>query len=139
MGLIWDTAGQERFRTLTSSYYRGAHGVMVVYDVSSRVSFQRLHLWMEELERYHPRRLPRILIGNKLDKEEERQVSQADGEAFAQEYDMSFAECSAKTNTHVQDAFRSLVSEMAEKAAQQQSSTISSSNQSITLGQTQLS
>jgi len=65
---IWDTAGQERFRTITASYYRGAQGVILVYDVSNRESFEALPRWLDELENYVPPEVVKIVVGNKLDK-----------------------------------------------------------------------
>ncbi|KAI0271010.1 ras family-domain-containing protein [Russula aff. rugulosa BPL654] len=80
---IWDTAGQERFRTITASYYRGAQGVILVYDVSNRESFEALPRWLEELENYVPPEVVKIVVGNKLDKEYSRQVPTSEGAAFA--------------------------------------------------------
>ncbi|CAI8036006.1 Ras-related protein Rab-18-B [Geodia barretti] len=106
---IWDTAGQERFRTLTPSYYRGAHGVILVYDVSSRGSFQNLETWLNELDTYATKKdLVKMLVGNKIDKES-REVSRSDGLQFARRNSMLFIEASAKTRDGVQQAFQELV------------------------------
>jgi len=107
---IWDTAGQERFRTLTSSYYRGAHGVILVYDVGSRESFDNLELWFNELETYASSKdVVKMVVGNKIDEESKRQVSRKDGEAFAKKFSTLFIECSAKTKDGVEQAFEELV------------------------------
>merc|ERR1711977_10240 len=94
---IWDTAGQERFRTLTSAYYRGAHGIILVYDVGSRESFEALqHTWLKEVSLYctYPDAV-KLLIGNKIDcGEEQRRVSKEEGDAFARENATLFIECS---------------------------------------------
>jgi Ras-related protein Rab-18 len=95
---IWDTAGQERFRTLTSSYYRGAQGIMLVYDVTRRDSFENLSKWLEEVEMYHPGRgrdVVKLLVGNKVDCD--RVVTQEEAEAWARSKGMLFLEASAKT------------------------------------------
>ncbi|WVN85362.1 uncharacterized protein L203_100507 [Cryptococcus depauperatus CBS 7841] len=106
---IWDTAGQERFRTLTASYYRGAQGVILVYDVSSRQSFEELLKWVKEVDTYCDEAISKVIIGNKVDKEFSRQVSFSEGQEFAQRMDALFVECSAKTSVRVGDAFEELV------------------------------
>lgn len=106
---IWDTAGQERFRTLTPSYYRGAQGVILVYDVSSRQSFEGLDVWLNELDTYATKKdLIKMLVGNKIDKTT-REVSRSDGLQFARRNSMLFIEASAKTRDGVQEAFEELV------------------------------
>ncbi|KAG8681543.1 Ras- protein Rab-18 [Ceratobasidium sp. 428] len=106
---IWDTAGQERFRTITSSYYRGAQGIILVYDVSNRESFEALPRWFSELETYVSPSVVKIVVGNKVDKEFSRQVSTEEGKAFAERMGTLFVEASAKTKVGVQDTFRELV------------------------------
>lgn len=107
---IWDTAGQERFRTLTPSYYRGAQGVILVYDVSNRSSFTKLDMWLNELETYSTRiELVKMLVGNKKDKDESREVPVEEGLKFARKHSMLFIEASAKTRDGVQCAFEELV------------------------------
>ena len=107
---IWDTAGQEKFRSLTSSYYRGTNGVILVYDVSRRDSFDHLNVWLNELEMYNNYGDPvKLLVGNKVDKEQERQVTREEGQNFAREHQMIFIETSAKTKVGVQQAFEEIV------------------------------
>lgn len=107
---IWDTAGQERFRTLTPSYYRGAQGAILVYDVSSRESFTKVEYWLNELETYSTNHdLIKMLVGNKCDKEGERMVSKEEGQKCARKYQMMFIEASAKTKEGVHVAFEELV------------------------------
>jgi len=107
---IWDTAGQERFRTLTPSYYRGAQGAILVYDVSSRESFSKVEDWLNELETYSTNHdLIKMLVGNKCDKEAERMVSKEEGQKCARKYQMMFIEASAKTKEGVHVAFEELV------------------------------
>ena len=108
---VWDTAGQERFRTLTSAYYRGAHGVVFVYDVTSRESFENAReTWRKEVEMYGTiANSVKSVIGNKIDREDERTVARKEGVAFAKEYGCLFLECSAKTKVRVAEAFDELV------------------------------
>jgi len=107
---IWDTAGQERFRTLTPSYYRGAQGAILVYDVSSRESFTKVEDWLNELETYSTNHdLIKMLVGNKCDKEAERMVTKEEGQKCARKYQMMFIEASAKTKEGVHIAFEELV------------------------------
>uniref|UniRef100_A0A8D1FII1 Ras-related protein Rab-18 n=1 Tax=Sus scrofa TaxID=9823 RepID=A0A8D1FII1_PIG len=106
---IWDTAGQERFRTLTPSYYRGAQGVILVYDVTRRDTFVKLDNWLNELETYCTRNdIVNMLVGNKIDKEN-REVDRNEGLKFARKHSMLFIEASAKTCDGVQCAFEELV------------------------------
>ncbi|KAH7922413.1 ras-domain-containing protein [Leucogyrophana mollusca] len=106
---IWDTAGQERFRTITSSYYRGAQGIILVYDVANRETFDALPKWFSEIETYVPSSVVRIIVGNKLDKEHSRQVPTAEGAAFAKRQNALFVEASAKTAVGVREAFEDVV------------------------------
>uniref|UniRef100_A0A3P8S5J4 small monomeric GTPase n=1 Tax=Amphiprion percula TaxID=161767 RepID=A0A3P8S5J4_AMPPE len=104
-----DTAGQERFRTLTPSYYRGAQGVILVYDVTRRETFTKLDNWLNELETYCTRNdLVKMLVGNKIDKEN-HELDRAEGLKFARKHSMLFIEASAKTRDGVQCAFEELV------------------------------
>uniref|UniRef100_A0A8C6T9X4 small monomeric GTPase n=1 Tax=Neogobius melanostomus TaxID=47308 RepID=A0A8C6T9X4_9GOBI len=106
---IWDTAGQERFRTLTPSYYRGAQGVILVYDVTKRDTFTKLDNWLNELETYTTRNdIVKMLVGNKIDRED-HEVDRNEGLKFARKHSMLFIEASAKTKDGVQCAFEELV------------------------------
>jgi len=106
---IWDTAGQERFRTLTPNFYRGAQGVILVYDVSSRASFGKLDVWINELETYcNVNGCIKMLVGNKIDKGN-REITREEGSKFARKHSMLFIESSAKTREGVQLAFEELV------------------------------
>jgi Ras-related protein Rab-18 len=111
---IWDTAGQERFRTITSSYYRGAQGIILVYDVSSRESFEALPRWFSELETYVSSSVVKIVVGNKVDKEYSRQVPTAEGRQFATRMNCVFLEASAKTARGVREAFTAVVERILE-------------------------
>lgn len=106
---IWDTAGQERFRTLTPSYYRGAQGCILVYDVTNKQTFMKLDQWINELETHSTKHdIITMLVGNKIDKER-REVTRDEGLRFARKYHMLFIEASAKTKEGVQCAFEELV------------------------------
>ena len=110
---IWDTAGQERFRTLTSSYYRGAHALILVYDTSDRKTFENLTYWLEEVKKYSTNADALIMIvGNKLDAS--REVSTAQGQECAFNNSAIFIETSAKTRTGVREAFEELLLKITE-------------------------
>eukprot|EP01105_Mastigella_eilhardi_P022736 TRINITY_DN5649_c0_g1_i6.p1 TRINITY_DN5649_c0_g1~~TRINITY_DN5649_c0_g1_i6.p1 ORF type:complete len:228 (+),score=58.69 TRINITY_DN5649_c0_g1_i6:79-684(+) len=102
---IWDTAGQENFRSITRSYYRGAAGALLVYDISRRETFNHLGSWLEDAKQHGNQDVTIVLIGNKLDLDSQRAVSKSEGEAFAKEHGLLFLETSAKTNEHVEEAF----------------------------------
>ncbi|XP_060111623.1 ras-related protein Rab-18-B-like isoform X2 [Heteronotia binoei] len=105
---IWDTAGQERFRTLTPSYYRGAQGVILVYDVTRRETFVGLESWLRELEMYTTKKnVVKMLVGNKIDKAD-REVDRKEGLQFARTHSMLFI-ASAKRKEGVQSAFEEAV------------------------------
>ncbi|KAK0523241.1 Ras- protein Rab-18 [Tilletia horrida] len=107
---IWDTAGQERFRTLTSSYYRGAQGVIIVYDVTMRDTFDALTNWFNELDTFSTSSdVVKMVVGNKTDKEFQRVVTTEEGQAFADKMGALFIETSAKRGVGVSNAFDELV------------------------------
>jgi Ras-related protein Rab-8A len=112
---IWDTAGQERFRTITTAYYRGAMGILLVYDVTDERSFENIRKWFTNVEQHATENVNKILIGNKCDWEEKRVVSTERGELLAQELNIPFLEVSAKTNHNVDLAFRSLARQIKER------------------------
>jgi Ras-related protein Rab-1A len=109
---IWDTAGQERFKTITSSYYKGAHGIIVVYDVTDKESFKNIDTWMNEVEKHASDNVSRILVGNKNDLEESRQVSTDEGKELADQYNIRFMETSAKESANVEEAFTLMTKEI---------------------------
>jgi len=93
---IWDTAGQERFRTITSSYYRGAHGIIVVYDVTDIVSFNNVKQWLHEIDWYACENVNKLLVGNKYDLTTKRAVTTEQAKEFADSLGIEFLETSAK-------------------------------------------
>ncbi|KAI9506992.1 small GTPase superfamily, partial [Russula earlei] len=106
---IWDTAGDERLRAITSSYYRGTQGIMLVYDVTNRSSFEAIAWWFAERGKYVPELAVKMIVGNKSDKSQTRQVSAAEGAAYAARMGCLFIESSAKTAVGVRETFRDVV------------------------------
>ncbi|GAA5820106.1 hypothetical protein JCM11251_005483 [Rhodosporidiobolus azoricus] len=102
---VWDSAGQERFRSVTRNYYRGACGAVVVYDITSRKSFENLSSWLSDARALASPDLQVVIVGNKVDQEEDRQVSYLEGNRFAQENNALFVESSSKTGANVEQPF----------------------------------
>eukprot|EP01123_Difflugia_compressa_P008001 TRINITY_DN2282_c0_g1_i1.p1 TRINITY_DN2282_c0_g1~~TRINITY_DN2282_c0_g1_i1.p1 ORF type:complete len:208 (+),score=40.74 TRINITY_DN2282_c0_g1_i1:72-695(+) len=102
---IWDTAGQEKFRSITRSYYRGAAGALLVYDITRRDTFEHLSSWLEDCLKYSNANIVITVIGNKCDLEANRQVTREEGEEFAKKHNLLFLETSAKTAENVDEAF----------------------------------
>lgn len=108
---IVDTAGQERFRTITASFYRGASGVIIMYDVTNRKSFERCADWLSEVRLYTREGTVVLLVGNKMDRSEERKVQTEEAAAWAQkEKILGFFETSAKDGTNIEECFTKLAS-----------------------------
>jgi len=115
---IWDTAGQERFRTLTSSYYRGAQGIILVYDVTRRETFENLNVWLQETDQFTQgvgKEVVKLLVGNKVDKS--RVVQRPEAEAWAKSKGMLFMEASAKTKEGIAQVFNEVVQKILETPA----------------------
>jgi Ras-related protein Rab-1A len=115
---IWDTAGQERFRTITSSYYRGAHGIIVVYDVTDQESFNNVKQWMNEIDRYANEKVNKMLVGNKCDLTSKKVVQTDDAKQYAETLGIPFLETSAKDSTNVEQAFITMAAEIKARMAQ---------------------
>jgi small GTP-binding protein len=102
---IWDTAGQEAFQSITRSYYKGAIGALLVYDITSRLSFEHINKWLDEIKANSSKDICCILIGNKKDLEEQRQVTYEEGKNLAEKNNLLFLETSAKTAENIQESF----------------------------------
>ncbi|XP_075605813.1 LOW QUALITY PROTEIN: ras-related protein Rab-1A [Balearica regulorum gibbericeps] len=109
---IWDTAGQERFRTITSSYYRGAHGIIVVYDVTDQESFNNVKQWLQEIDRYASENVNKLLVGNKCDLTTKKVVDYTTAKEFADSLGIPFLETSAKNATNVEQSFMTMAAEI---------------------------
>jgi len=112
---IWDTAGQERYRAVTRSYYRGAVGALILYDVTSRDSYKNLPTWLRDAREQAWKDISIIAVGNKRDLKDQRQVSFLDASRFAQEQDILFREVSALTGENVQEVFHTLAQRILNK------------------------
>ena len=113
---IWDTAGQERFKNIIASYYRGAHGILLIYDVTDKDSFKNLSNWLIEIEKNASKNVLKVLIGNKSDLEDKRVITINQGKEFADTYGLKFLETSAKKNVNVNEAFETLGRELMQAA-----------------------
>ncbi|KAH7691687.1 Small GTPase superfamily ARF/SAR type protein [Dioscorea alata] len=113
---IWDTAGQERFRTITTAYYRGAMGILLVYDVTDESSFNNIRNWIRNIEQHASDNVNKILVGNKADMDEsKRAVPTSRGQMLADEYGIKFFETSAKTNYNVEQVFFSIARDIKQR------------------------
>lgn len=105
---IWDTAGQERFHTITTSYYRGAMGIMLVYDITNAKSFDNIQKWLRNIDEHANEDVEKMIVGNKCDMEDRRIIAKERGEAIAREHGIRFMETSACSNFNVEKAFLDL-------------------------------
>jgi len=103
---VWDTCGQERFRALTRSYYRNAQAIIIVYDITSRESFEKSKLWIKEVENYVEKSVLVVLVGNKTDLYPKRKIEYFEGHKLAEENYMNFFEVSAKYDNNIETLFR---------------------------------
>ena len=108
--LIWDTAGQEKFQNIAKQYYKGANGVLLIYDISNRKSFERIDFWLKELkENNRIYKLFLYLVGNKIDMEDKRVISYQEGEKYAKKNNINFFEVSAKSGKGITELFNNLI------------------------------
>ena len=112
---IWDTAGQETFRSITRAYYKNSVCACVVYDISNRTTFDNIKSWVEDCKKLSPKTVLMILVGNKIDLEDKREVTFDEGSIFAQKNGMIFFECSAKTGKNIEQIFMESTKEVAKR------------------------
>lgn len=112
---IWDTAGQERFKTITSAYYKGAQGIILVYDITDPDSFHNIPNWINEVRKHAGPNVVRLLVGNKCDLEADRKVSAKEGKELADSLGIEFMEVSAKARINVDECFTLLSKQMYEQ------------------------
>ena len=108
--LIWDTAGQEKFQNIAKQYYKGANGVLLIYDICNRKSFERVDFWLKELKEYN--RIDELfvcLVGNKIDLEDKRVISNEEGEKYAKVNNINYFEVSAKSGKGVSELFNKAI------------------------------
>jgi Ras-related protein Rab-1A len=110
-----DTAGKERFQSITANYYHGSHAIAIVYDITNRQSFENLRRWVADVDRLGSPQVSRIIIGNKADLEDKRQVRRDEGDAFAGNLGVPFMETSAKTSFNVREMFNQLCLAISER------------------------
>lgn len=106
---IWDTAGQERYRAITSAYYRGAVGALLVYDIAKHASYENVSRWLKELRDHADSNIVIMLVGNKSDLKHLRAVPKEEATTFAEENTLSFIETSALDSTNVEEAFKNIL------------------------------
>ena len=112
---IWDTAGQEKYKSITGAYFKGSKGALVVYDITQKSTYESLEKWVNDLKSAGDPKITIILIGNKSDLEENRQVSKEQGEEKAKSFGCAFLETSALSGDNIDKAFNMMVKEIFEK------------------------
>uniref|UniRef100_F6YLP8 Ras-related protein Rab-13 n=2 Tax=Equus TaxID=9789 RepID=F6YLP8_HORSE len=118
---VWDTAGQERFKTITTAYYRGAMGIILVYDITDEKSFENIQNWMKSIKENASAGVERLLLGNKCDMEAKRKVQKEQADKLAREHGIRFFETSAKSSMNVDEAFSSLARDILLKSGSRRS------------------
>ena len=111
---IWDTAGQDRFRSITKNYYKGAHGIILIYDVTSRKTFDSVKNWISQIKEEVSDKVNIILVGNKIDDVQNRKVTFDEGEKMASSFGLPFFETSAKSGVNIDTTFNELVKKTVE-------------------------
>ena len=106
---LWDTAGQDKYRAITRNYYKGARGIILIYDVTNIKSYENIKKWINEIKEEISEEVTIVLIGNKIDNEGERKISKEQGEKLANDYNVAFFETSAKTGQGINESVFYLV------------------------------
>ena len=112
---IWDTAGQERYKAITSAYYKGAKGAFIVYDITRKESFDNVSKWAEQLKSTADKNLTIIIVGNKTDLEDQRQITSEEGQNKANSLESAFIETSAASGSNLDKAFEMMINEVYKK------------------------
>ncbi|CAL4066134.1 unnamed protein product, partial [Meganyctiphanes norvegica] len=115
---IWDTAGQERFRTITSNYYHGAHGIIILYDTTDHATFENVKMWLQEIDRYASENLEKLLVGNKSDLINKRVVDFEYAKKYSDSLNIPIIETSAKNAVNVEQAFMTMASNIKKRVGQ---------------------
>ena len=106
---LWDTAGQERFHTITKNYYKTAHAIILIFDVTEKATYQNVKNWVEQIREEVSSKVVTVLVGNKIDDVENRKINKEEGEEMAKECGISYFECSAKTGENIDPIFNDLI------------------------------
>ncbi len=116
---IWDTAGQERFKTITYSFYKQAHGVIVTFDVTNQLSFTNVKTWLESIYQHADPSITKVLVGNKIDLEDDRKVTAEEAKSLAEQHKMKYFETSAKLNKNIDELMQHLMERVYQKMFQE--------------------
>ncbi|XP_077537460.1 ras-related protein Rab-1B-like [Haemaphysalis longicornis] len=130
---IVDTAGQEKFKCLTSSFYRGADGIIIVYDITNPESFSNLEMWIEEIDAYAREDADKILVGTKSDLTDKKRVDERKAQRFAKELGIPFIETSAKNTTNVDEVFKAIAASIIKRMGPPKKRNITGSPENLTL------
>ena len=109
---IWDTAGQDRFRAITKNYYKGAHGIILIYDVTNQKTFENVRNWVTQIRENASEKAIIYIVGNKIDDKQNKVVTKEDGEKMAKEFYLKFFEASAKEDINIAPTFEALVKDI---------------------------
>ena len=111
---LWDTAGQDKYRTIAKNYYKGSHGILLLYDITKMTSFENIREWIRDIKEEVSEKAIIFLIGNKIDLTDNRKISKEKGEELAEEYKIPFFEASAKSGENVDEVFKALYKKISE-------------------------
>ena len=111
---LWDTAGQDKYRTIAKNYYKGSHGILLLYDITKQSSFDNIREWVRDIKEEVSEKAIIFLIGNKIDIEDQRKISKEKGEELAEEFKIPFFEASAKSGENVDEVFKALYNKICE-------------------------